>query len=437
MMRKDKETFIQEQCQQIEGNAINNSTTELYQSIKNLTKKFHPTVDTIKDEDGIIICDRDQVQYRWKNYCSNLYKKNKDLASTQVHFQSRREPPPLLDEIKEAINDLKQGKSPGFDGITAEMIKTGGEKVEMFYHKLCTKIWLENKWPDDWGLSVFVPIPRSGDTLQCSNNRTIILISHSNKILLKIIAKRLAMKLNEEISEEQAGFRPGKGTRDQVMNLKMVLEKNRERGNDVFLCFIDYSKAFDRVAHDILWNDMHNMGFPTHLILLIKAMYDQQQAAVRTSYGLTEWFEIGQGVRQGCIISPHLFNIYAEAIMRNALENFEGSITVGGHKITKLRYADDVVLIAGSIEELQDLVERVKLESEKVGLFLNTQKTKVMKVQQNPSDGGIVIDGETAETVTTFKYLGAIFTSNGDDSTESKRRICIAKNATVALGKIW
>ena len=108
-----------------------------------------------------------------------------------------------------------------------------------------------------------------------------------------------------------------------------------------------------------------------------------------------------------------------------------------GHKITNLRYADDVVLIAGSIEELQDLVDRVRLESKKVGLFLNTKKAKVMKVQQNSSDGGIVIDGETVETVTKFKYLGAIFTSNGDDSTEVKRRICIARNATVALGTIW
>ena len=182
---------------------------------------------------------------------------------------------------------------------------------------------------------------------------------------------------------------------------------------------------------------MHKMGFPTHIILLIKALYDQQKAAVRTSYGLTEWLEIGQGVRQGCIISPHLFNIYADAIMRNALENFEGSVTVGGHKLTNLRYADDVVLIAGALEELQGLIDRVRLESEKVGLFLSTKKAKVMKVQQNPSDGGIVIDRETVETVTKFKYLGAIFTSNGDDSTEVKRRLCIAKNATVALGKIW
>ena len=120
--------------------------------------------------------------------------------------------------------------------------------------------------------------------------------------------------------------------------------------------------------------------------------------------------------------------------MRNALENFEGSISIGGHKIANLRYADDVVLIAGSLKELQDLVNRVKLESEKVGLFLNTKKTKVMKVQRNPTDSGIVIDGET---VTKFKYLGAIFTSNGDYSAKVKRRICIAKNATVALSKIW
>ena len=238
---------------------------------------------------------------------------------------------------------------------------------------------------------------KSGDTLQCSNNRKISPLGHSSKVLLKLIVKRLVVRLNEEISEEQAGFRPGKGTRDQMMNLKMVLKKNRERDNDVFLCFIDYSKAFDIVAHDFFWNDMKKMGFPTHIILLIKALYDQQRGAVRTSYGLTEWLEIGQRVRQGCIISPHLFNIYVETIMRNTFENFKVSDCAGGHKVTNLRYADDVVLIAGSLEELQDLVSRVKLENEKVGLVLNTKKTKVMKVQRNPTDSGIVIDEETAE----------------------------------------
>ena len=108
----------------------------------------------------------------------------------------------------------------------------------------------------------------------------------------------MTIKLNKEIAEEQAGFRPEKGTRDQIINLKMILEKNRERGIDVFLCFIDYSKAFDTVAHNILWCVMKNMGFPIHIIQLLKALYDQQKVAVRTSYGLTECFDVEQGVRQ-------------------------------------------------------------------------------------------------------------------------------------------
>ena len=103
-------------------------------------------------------------------------------------------------------------------------------------------------------------------------------ISHSSNTLLKIIAKMMAIKLNEEIAEEQAGFRRGKGTRDQIMSMKMIMEKNRKREIDMFLCFIDYSKAFDTVAHDILWYAMKNLGFPIHIIQLINALYDQQKA---------------------------------------------------------------------------------------------------------------------------------------------------------------
>ncbi|XP_063600662.1 uncharacterized protein LOC134776840 [Penaeus indicus] len=148
---------------------------------------------------------------------------------TVKHANNWQELNRMNEEIKDAIKDLKIRKSPGNDQVTAEMIKYGGENVEVFYNRLCTKIWHEKKWPDDWGQSVFVPILKKGDTLQCSNNRTFFLISHSSKMLLKIIAKQMTSKLNEETAKEQAGFRPGKGTRDQIMNLKMILEKNRER----------------------------------------------------------------------------------------------------------------------------------------------------------------------------------------------------------------
>ena len=142
----------------------------------------------------------------------------------------------------------------------------------------------------------------------------------------------------------------------------------------------------------------------------------------------------------GCILSPHLFNIYSETIMRNVLEDFEGSITVGGRPITNLRYADDTVLIAGSMTELQELVERVRTHSEAAGLFLNAKKTKVMKILRNPADednNHISINGELVENVQKFIYLGATFTNDYDDSVEIKKRIGIAKNAMVALTNIW
>jgi len=142
-MRKDKEKYIKEQCQRIEENAIKNSTKEVYKGVKNLTTKFQPTTDTIKDKDNVILCDRDHVKARWKEYCSNLYKKNENLPMPNTNWQFTYEPPPLLEEIKEAIKDLKIGKSPGNDQVTAEMIKYGGEKVAIFYHSLCKKIWQE------------------------------------------------------------------------------------------------------------------------------------------------------------------------------------------------------------------------------------------------------------------------------------------------------
>ena len=162
--------------------------------------------------------------------------------------------------------------------------------------------------------SVFIPIPKKGDTLECCNNRTIALISHCSKILLKIKVGRAKSHLEMEIAEEQHGFRAGKGTRDQILNLMMIIEKNREQTKNVYLCFIDYRKAFDTVVHEILWHEMKQMGFPTHIIILIKNLYEQQQALVRGAYGLSERFSIGQGVRQGYIY--HLiFLIYTRKLL--------------------------------------------------------------------------------------------------------------------------
>ena len=248
-------------------------------------------------------------------------------------------------------------------------------------------------------------------------------------------------QMDVEINETQAGFRSGTGTRNQILNLKLIIEKNREFGNDIFLCFIDYSKAFDMVSHEILWITMKRMGFSLQIIDLIKSFYGKQKAAVRTAHGLRDWFDIEQGVRQGCILSPHLFNIYSEQIMRNALEDFTRGVRIGVRVITNLRYADDVVLIAGGMEELQELVDRVRKASSQFGLSLNPSKTKVMKICRKPNNDEelnfITVNKKRIENVKEFIYLDSLITNNFDDTKEIRRRLCIAKTAMISLTQIW
>ena len=165
---------------------------------------------------------------------------------------------------------------------------------------------------------------------------------------------------------------------------------------DLF-CFIDFAKAFDCVDHNKLWKILKDMGIPDHLICLLRHLYAGQEATVRTGHGTTDWFQIGKGARQGCILSPSLFNFYAEYIMRNAgLEEAQAGIKISGRNINILRYADDTTLMAESEEELKSLLMKVKEESEKVGLKFNIQKIKIM------ASGPITswqIDGETVEIV--------------------------------------
>ena len=135
--------------------------------------------------------------------------------------------------------------------------------------------------------------------------------------MLKILQARLQQYVNRELPDVQAGFRKGRGTRDQISNICWIMEKAREFQKNIYFCFIDCDKAFDCVDHNKLWKFLKEMGIPDHLTCLLRNLYAGQEATVRTGHGTTDWFQIGKGVRQGCILSPCLFNLYAEYIMRN------------------------------------------------------------------------------------------------------------------------
>ena len=216
----------------------------------------------------------------------------------------------------------------------------------------------------------------------------------------------------------QAGFRKGRGTRDQTASICSIIVKAREVQKNIYFCFIDYAKVFDCVDHNKLENSERDGNIRPPDLPHEKPICSQE-ATVSTGHGTTEWFQIGKRVHQGCILSPCLFNFYAEYIMRNAgLEQAQAGIKIAERNINNLRCADDTTLMAESEEELKSLLMKVKVESKKVGLKLNSQKTKIMV------SGPITlweIDGETVETVSDFILGGSKITADGDCSHEIKR----------------
>ena len=181
--------------------------------------------------------------------------------------------------------------------------------------------------------------------------------------------------MNCELPDVQAGFIKGRGTRDQIANIRWIMEKAREFQKNIYFCFIDYTNAFDCVDHNKVWKLLKEMGIPYHLTSLLRNLYAGQEATVRTGYRTTDWFQIGKGVHQGCILSPCLFNLYAEYIMQNAgLDEALAGSNIARRNINNLKYADDTTLMEESKEELKSLLMKVTQESEKVGLKLQHSK---------------------------------------------------------------
>ena len=216
-----------------------------------------------------------------------------------------------------------------------------------------------------------------------------------------------------------------------------MMETAKEHNRNMYMCFIDYKKAFDCVYHERLWVILKEMGGfynRCRTIVLLQKLYTKQEATIRTEFGETDTINIGKGVRQGCILSPLLFNIYAENIMREALEDWDGGISIGGRMITNLRYADDTTLIAETKYDLIAIMERVKLASEKAGLYLNVGKTKVM---MSEDQGEMVVDGKHIEVVSHFIFLGSLITKDGFCEKEIRRRLAMGRSAMGGLTKIW
>jgi len=271
-------------------------------------------------------------------------------------------------------------------------------------------------------------MPKKGDMKECTNYRTISLICHASKILLKIINNRLNPLIDKHIGEEQAGFRPGRSTIEQIFCLRMLAEKTIEYDKKLYNCFIDFQKAFDSVPHECLWSVLKYYKIPTDLQQITNELYKNAQSMVLVNGEDTEYFRTTKGCRQGCILSPTLFLFYLEKIVNEALETHNGVIKIGERILNNLKFADDTDLIDKDQLKLQDFILIINEKSKKYGMKINKKKTETMTYCRKEEDNNLrsKLEQEELTNVKSFKYLGCLFTYDNNSTTEINNRIALA-----------
>ena len=420
-----KENWIKEKCKEIE--LLQRSTPKvMYRNIEEIIgKRTCSSTGCLKTKEGSIIMDKEKILERWAEYIGELFEDNR--KEHDVMKKNFAGPPIMKDELREAMRKMKTGKATGPDGLSIELIEAleedGIEKVTT----LLNEIYDTGQIPVDMSRSIFIALPKKPGATDCELHRTISLMSHVTKLLLRIIMMRVRNKINPEIAEEQCGFVEGKGTTNAIFILRTLIERALEIQKDVYLCFIDYTKAFDRVRHDEIIKELTKLKIDGKDLRIIKNMYWEQTAAMRVEGEISAFQKIKRGVRQGCVLSPDLFSLYSEIIMRN-IEGQPG-IRVGGHNINNLRYADDTVLISENEKDLQQLLNIVESKSKEKGLELNSKKTEVMVIsrKEEPPLINITINGIKLKQRDHFKYLGALISSDGRNNAEISARIAQAK----------
>lgn len=426
-IREAKGKWLSEKCTEIERCEMKYDYHNMHTKIKELTNKHKSRSSSmsIMDANGSLVSEPSKVLETWKLYVEQLFDSDRSHVCTAGRANTG--PAILKSEVENAILSLKNNKAPGPDNVRGELLKILCRMDNQFLDTLTAlfnSIYNRGEIPEEWLQSTFVAIPKKTNAKLCDQHRLISLINHITKIFTKIIHGRIYNKCESNISESQFGFRNALGTREAIFSLQVLIQRCRDMNKDAYVCFADFSKAFDNVKHEQLLEILRKAGIDDRDIRIIKNLYWGQCAKVKIDNSLTGNIEIKKGVRQGCVLSPLLFNIYSEEIFRRALENAREGIKINGELINNIRYADDTVILASNVEELQQLMERVNDVSSEFGLSLNLSKTKWMlisKSQQPPQQ--LMLNNQIINHVDSYAYLGTTVNAKWDQSTEIRSRI--------------
>ena len=411
------------------GTAYEENKKKFWKELKRIRKGESRVEERVKDRNGQLLQGED-ARKRWAEYFESLLNVIDDrvaeivaVAGVQVPVMADENDSEITkEEVERALKETKTGKAPGVDGISAEMLKEGGVTVVEWLVRVFNICFYLSMCPVDWVLAIIVPLYKGkGDMHECSNFRGISLLSVVGKVYGRVLINRIRDRTESVISEVQSGFRRGRGCTDQIFVVRQLCEKYIGKGKDVYFAFLDLEKAYDRVDRDAMWNVLRLYGVGGKLLKAVKSLYTDSRACVRVGDGTSDWFPVRVGLRQGCVMSPWLFNLYIDGVVREVNARVLGRglelLDENGSEwqVNQLLFADDTVVVADSEEKLCQLVAEFGRVCKRRKLRVNVGKSKVMRCTRN-EDGArlnVTLDGEVLEEVDQFKYLGAIVAANG------------------------
>jgi len=343
-------------------------------------------------------------------------------------------------EIRKALGRLKDGKAMGGDGIPGEAWKYGGERIEEYIWELCNRIWKGEEWIEEWTEGIIVPIRKKGEGDRVGDYRGVTLTPALYKIYAMVLGGRLEEELEKgrKIPPNQTGFRKVVGTMDNIYVLNYLVNRrlSRERGK-VIAFFVDLKAAFDSVDREVLERVLRERRIREGLVIRCMDLLRETKSRVRIGEEWSEEFWTSKGVRQGCPLSPSLFNILTADVEEYMGKGRWGGVRLKGEKIYTLAYADDMVLIAEEEDEMKAMIARFERYIKEKGLTVNAGKSKMMRFGKGRGRMKKVNwrwEGKVIEEVKKFNYLGYVFQRNGKQDEQVRDRV---KRGMVVVGQVW
>jgi hypothetical protein len=462
-VRQLKNEWWQRQAEEIQTLHDKHDIKGMFQGIKKLCGPTMKSTQAVKDLEGNVLVEPEAILKRWTEHFYTLLNQFSEVDEKVLEHIPQREvdekmaEPPTMEEVHKAITRLKNNKCAGEDGIPAEIFKYGGDVIRELLHQIICQIWKEAQVPQDWIDALIIKLFKKKDPLDCGNYRGISLLAVAGKVLSNIILFRITGTVEEVLPESQCGFRSQRSTADMIFAIRQLQEKSKEQNMDLFMVFIDLTKAYDTVNRALLWKLLARYGIPDRLIKIIRSMHEGMKAKLNLDVGMSEKIPINNGLRQGCVKAPILFNLFFAAVMFEAMRDLPEGSGIGvrfkldgklwdnrrlqsksarEEFIRELCYADDCGLVSHTPEELQDFMTRVSEACGKYGLTISFKKTEVMKQatgDSNDDEVKIELDGKDLKVVDKFTYLGSTAT---DDDTLDQEISSRLQRAGAAYGNL-